>query len=313
MTDQKHILVLMGGKSTERDVSLRSGAAVSDALKKAGFRVTEFDPGREDISKIREIRPDCAFIALHGLGGEDGTIQGMLEWMGIPYTGPGVAASAVCMDKILTKKILAQSGIPTAPFYVIGKEEKKDPKKAAETALEKLGLPFIFKACRQGSSIGTAIVRKKEEALPALKELFSFGDDILAEAFLSGVELTVPIMGNDTLRVLPVIQITSEGEYYDYHSKYTPGQSHHIIPANISPDLEKKVREIAVSAYIVTGCRGLARVDMMTDEKGDPFVIELNTSPGMTATSLFPDAARAQGISFPELVTGLVSLALEGK
>lgn len=308
---QKHVLVLLGGKSTEREVSLRSGAAVADALREAGFRVTEFDPAKEELSRIKDLQPDCAFIALHGLGGEDGAIQGLLEWMGIPFTGPGVASSALCMDKILTKKVLAESGVPTADFVEIGNEGKRDPKKSAEDAMNKLGLPLIFKACRQGSSIGTVIVRKKEEAAAALASLFSFGDNILAEKFLSGVELTVPIMGNEKLQVLPVIRITSEGEYYDYHSKYTPGQSHHIIPADISPELEKKVRGIATKAYLATGCRGLARVDLMTDEKGEPFVIELNTSPGMTATSLFPDAARAAGISFPELVTKLVSLAME--
>ena len=154
-----------------------------------------------------------------------------------------------------------------------------------------LGFPLVLKACRQGSSIGTVIVRKEEDLLPSLEELFPFGDAILAEAYCSGTELTVPIMGNASLSVLPVIEITSEGEYYDYHSKYTPGKSHHIIPARIPEQTDALVREIAGQAYLATGCRGYARVDFLLDDKGEPQVLEVNTAPGMTATSLFPDAA----------------------
>ncbi len=303
------ILVLMGGESTEREVSLRSGKAVAEALRQRFENVVELDLTRDTLNRITEIAPDCAFIALHGKGGEDGTVQGLLEWMGIPYTGPGTLASALCLDKIMTKKVLTLSGVPTPQFLCISPDA--DPKEAIGNAIRVLGLPLVLKANCQGSSIGVAILREREGAEEILKELFTYGDQVLAEKFLSGTELTVPVMGNDKLLVLPPIEITSSGKFYDYESKYTPGGSRHIIPARISPEVEKKVKAIAAKAYSETGCRGLARVDMMLDEKGDPFVIEINTSPGMTETSLFPDAAHAAGISFPELCETLVDLALE--
>ena len=303
------ILVLMGGESTEREVSLRSGKAVADALRQRFENVAELDLTRETIGEISKIAPDCAFIALHGKGGEDGTVQGLLEWMGIPYTGPGTLASALCLDKMMTKKVLTLSGVPTPQFLCIS--PNADPKEAIGNAIRVLGLPLGLKANCQGSSIGVAILREREGAEETLKELFTYGDQVLAEKFLSGTELTVPVMGNEKLLVLPPIEITSSGKFYDYESKYTPGGSRHIIPARISAEVEKKVKAIAAKAYAETGCRGLARVDMMLDEKGDPFVIEINTSPGMTETSLFPDAARAAGIAFPELCETLVDLALE--
>lgn len=303
------ILVLKGGESTEREVSLRSGAAVAGALRERFANVEELDLTRESLHRIREIAPDCAFIALHGKGGEDGTVQGLLEWMGIPYTGPGTLASALCLDKMMTKKVLSQSGVPTPDFLCI--ETSRDPREAVENAIRILGLPLVLKANCQGSSIGVAILREREGAAETLAELFTYGDHVMAERFLSGTELTVPVMGNDKLLVLPPIEITSSGKFYDYKSKYTPGGSRHIIPARISPEVEKKVKAIAAKAYSETGCRGLARVDMMLSENGEPFVIEINTSPGMTETSLFPDAARAAGISFPELCETLVDLAME--
>jgi len=305
------ILVLMGGESTEREVSLRSGKAVAEALRQRFASVTELDLTGETLGRIHEIRPDCAFIALHGKGGEDGTVQGLLEWMNIPYTGPGTLASALCLDKMMTKKVLKLSGVPTPEFLCISPDA--DPKEAVAGAIRVLGLPLVLKANCQGSSIGVAILRQREGAEEILEELFTYGDQVLAEKFLSGTELTVPVMGNGKLLVLPPIEITSSGKFYDYESKYTPGGSRHIIPARISAEVEKKVKGIAAKAYAETGCRGLARVDMMLDEKGDPFVIEINTSPGMTETSLFPDAARAAGISFPELCETLVDLALEAK
>ena len=303
------ILVLMGGESTEREVSLRSGAAVANALRERFDNVIELDLTKNTLGKIAEIDPDCAFIALHGKGGEDGTVQGLLKWMGIPYTGPGTLASALCLDKMMTKKVLSLSGVPTPEFLCI--PTNADPKEAVAGAIRVLGLPLVLKANCQGSSIGVAILREREGAAEILAELFTYGDQVLAEKFLSGTELTVPVMGNDKLLVLPPIEITSSGKFYDYQSKYTPGGSRHIIPARISPEVEKKVKAIAAKAYSETGCRGLARVDMMLDEKNEPFVIEINTSPGMTETSLFPDAARAAGISFPELCETLVDLALE--
>lgn len=308
---EEKVLVLMGGKSTEREVSLRSGKAVASALRERFSQVTELDLTKESLSEIARIKPDAVFIALHGKGGEDGAIQGYLEWLEIPYTGPGIAASALCLDKIMTKKVLTLSGVPTPAFLRIGEEAKEDPEAAVRGAADTLGLPLVLKACRQGSSIGTVILHDLREGASVLRELFSYGDEILAERFLSGMELTVPVMGNEKLLVLPPIEITSNGQFYDYQSKYTPGESHHIIPARITKEEEKKIKSIAASAYAATGCRGLARVDVMMDETGEPQVIEINTSPGMTETSLFPDAARAAGISFPELCEDLIDLAME--
>ena len=310
MNDPK-ILVVMGGTSTEREVSLRSGKAVLDALKEAGFRAEGFDLKKGNLHEIPEKKPDLVFLALHGKGGEDGSIQGALEWMGIPYTGPDVLSSAVCMNKIFTKRVLRDSGIPTPDFLVLADSAQSDPQKAAENAAEILGYPVVFKACCQGSSIGTVIVRKPEGAGEALSSLFPFGDDILAESFCPGMELTVPILGNEDLRALPVIEITSVNEFYDYDSKYTPGKCSHIIPARIPETVREKVQKTALEAYRACGCRGFSRVDVMLSEKGEPKVVEINTIPGMTAQSLFPDAARAAGISFAELVTQIVRLALE--
>ncbi len=305
------VLVLMGGKSSEREVSLSSGKCVAKALREADFDVTELDLNGENLSEIGRIRPDVAFIALHGKGGEDGAVQGVLEWLGIPYTGPGLTASAVCMDKILTKKLLTLGKVATPRFLELGYLKEDEVKEAAKRAVDALGLPVVFKASRQGSSIGISIVHRREDAEESLRTLLSMGDPILAEEFLSGKELSVPVLGNEDPEILPVIEITSDGAFYDYHSKYTPGKSRHIIPAEILPEQAEKAQELAKKAYLATGCRGYSRVDLLLDKNGDPQVLEVNTAPGMTDTSLFPDAARAAGMDFPRLVEKIVHLALE--
>lgn len=305
----KNILVLMGGHSTEREVSLRSGAAVTAALQEAGFQATALDLTAETLPQLLTAKPDLAFLALHGKGGEDGSVQGLLEWLGIPYTGPDVAANALCLNKILTKKILMQEGIPTPRFLELGKGKTAFAR--LEQAMAELGLPLVLKAACQGSSIGTAIVRKKEEAEDALREILSYGDRAFAEEYLSGKELTVPILGNEETELLPVIQILSQGEFYDYRSKYAQGGSRHVIPAPLDDSCMEQVKKIASRAYLATGCSGFARVDVMLSASGEPYVIEINTCPGMTETSLFPDAARAAGMTFPQLVTKIVKLATE--
>ncbi len=309
----ERILVLMGGKSSEREISLRSGRAVTDALREAGFDAQALDLNRESIEKICQIRPDVAFIALHGKGGEDGAVQGLLEWLEIPYTGPDIRASAICMDKITTKKLLAANGLATPKFLILEKEAMATKVAAAKLVCDTLGLPVVLKSPSQGSSIGVVIAREEGELAPAIEELFSLGDQVLAEAYLRGTELTVPVLGNRDPSVLPIIEITSEGQFYDYRSKYTPGKSQHIIPARIDDKTREKVKDLARRAYLATGCRGYARVDLMLDENGDPQILEINTAPGMTATSLFPDAARAAGLSFPKLVEKMVDLALENR
>lgn len=314
MNKDINILVICGGISTEREVSLRSGKAIYDALIRKGYCKAElFDLKRDNISEILEKNPDIAFLGLHGKGGEDGTIQGFLELAGIPYTGPGVATSAVCMDKILTKRVLANAGLPTAKFEVFCKEECTNISSVTDTLIDKIGLPMVLKSPCQGSSIGVVIVKSRDEMSCAIEEVFKYGDQILAEQFVDGPELTLPIMGNEEPRVLPVIEITSEREFYDYTAKYTSGLCHHIIPANIDKNTETQVVEIGKKAYKVLDCKGLSRVDFIVDKKEGPMIIEINTIPGMTDMSLFPDAARYVGISYDDLVEMFLNYGLTAK
>jgi len=305
----KKVLVLMGGISTEREVSLRSGKAVAEALSKKDYEVIALDITKESIGKIQEINPDVVFIALHGKGGEDGCIQGMLEWMGYPYTGPGVAASAICMDKILTKKILVNKNIRTPDFLEFDSLEG-DCEKIEEAILSKFSFPVVLKASCQGSSIGVSIVSDEEKLKKEICEIKKYGDGILVEEFIKGTEVTVPILGNNNIRALPVIEITSENEFYDYESKYTEGMCRHIIPARIDEKVYAESEKIALDAYRALGCRGMSRVDIIISEENIPYVIEVNTIPGMTSMSLFPDSARYAGIEFPELLDEIVKLAI---
>lgn len=308
------ILVVCGGISTEREVSLRSGKAIYEALQRKGYSNSVlFDLTRDNIAQILEARPDIVFLGLHGKGGEDGSIQGMLELAGIPYTGPGIATSAVCMDKILTKRVLANAGLPTAKFEVFRKDECSDVKAVAGTLIERLGLPMVLKSPCQGSSIGVVIVHSEDEMAPAIEEVFRYGDHLLAEQFIDGTEVTLPIMGNEDLTVLPVIEITSEREFYDYTAKYTSGLCHHIIPARISGDVEQSLGELGKRAYRVLNCKGLSRIDFIVDKTAGPMIIEVNTLPGMTDMSLFPDAAKYVGISYDDLVEKFLEFGLTAK
>lgn len=308
------ILVVCGGISTEREVSLRSGKAIYDALLRKGYvNSVLFDLNRNNIAEILQARPDIVFLGLHGKGGEDGSIQGMLELAGIPYTGPGIATSAVCMDKILTKRILSNAGLPTAKFEVFRKDECSDVKAVAASLIDKLGLPMVLKSPCQGSSIGVVIVHRAEEMEPAIGEVFKYGDHLLAEQFLDGTEVTLPIMGNDELTVLPVIEITSEREFYDYTAKYTSGLCHHIIPARIEKSVERQIGDLGREVYRVLNCKGLSRIDFIIDKNAGPMVIEVNTLPGMTDMSLFPDAAGYIGISYEDLVEKFLEFGLTAK
>lgn len=306
------IMVLCGGVSSEREVSLKSGAAVANALIEYGFtNVETFDLKRDNISEVILSRPDIVFIALHGKYGEDGCIQGMLEIAGIPYTGPGIEPSAVCMNKILTKRTLVAWDLPTANYDVIDKHDLKDREVAKAKLIKEVGFPMVMKSPSQGSSIGVVIVKKEEEMDDAIDEVFKYGDWLLCEEFIKGKEITLPIIGNDELTVFPTIEITSENEFYDYNSKYTQGMSHHIIPARISDDNIRKIEDIGKTAYRRLDCKGLSRIDFIVDETRGPIIIEVNTIPGMTEMSLFPDAARHAGLTFGELAAEVVRLGLE--
>ena len=308
---RERILVLMGGYSEEREVSLRSGQAVLNALKSKGYEALGMDLKGTALQEITEYHPDLVFIALHGKDGEDGTVQGMLEIMGIPYTGSGVASSAIGMNKVLTKKLLIYEGIPTAPFIILKKNEFTEPDRELSQLLKIIGLPMVIKAATQGSSIGTFIVYNSDQIMDAIMAAFKYDNELLVEQFIEGTEVTSTVLGNESLQVLPLIEITSANEFYDYESKYTPGLCQHIIPARIAEEIRSNVAGLSERVYRAIGCRGYSRVDFIIDTAGQPLVLEINTLPGMTEMSLVPDAARAAGISFEELVEKIVRMALE--
>jgi D-alanine-D-alanine ligase len=302
------VAVLMGGRSSEREISIKTGKQISQALRGEGYEVKEIDPAGALVKDLKDFQPDVVFIALHGKYGEDGTIQGLLELLGFPYTGPGVLSSALCMDKVIAKKVMCYEGIPTPSFQVIT-EQLDDG--AMENLIKELGLPLVVKPSKQGSAIGVSIVRKTGELEKALTEALKYDQAVLVEEYIDGTELTAAVLGTNNPRVLPLIEIVSETEFYDFTAKYSPGMSHHIIPARISPEAARKVEELALRTYRAMDCRQLSRVDFMLNSEGEPFVLETNTIPGMTETSLFPESAKAAGISFTELVSLLADEAFE--
>jgi len=305
----KKVAVLYGGLSTEREVSLRTGKAVFDALLSKNYDPVLVDVDRDIAEKLNELKPDVAVIALHGKYGEDGCIQGLLEILNIPYTGPGVMASSIAMNKIITKKILVYEGIPTPDFIVLnGKNSHTEA--LAEQILDKMRLPVVVKAANQGSSIGVCFAFNNDEVQRGIDECLKYDDEILVEQYIKGRELTASVLGNQEPVALPVLEIVSSTGVYDYQAKYTAGLSDHFV-AELPPETEKTVKQLAVKTYQAIGCRGLSRIDFLLDENNQPYVLEVNTSPGMTATSLFPDAARAAGISFPDLIEKLINFAWE--
>lgn len=305
--------VLMGGRSSERDVSLRTGDAINQALRSKGYQSLKIDVNLDIVEKIKAEKIELAFLALHGKYGEDGTIQGLLEMLDIPYTGSGVLASAMVMDKIVAKKMLMFEGLATPNFMLVSQKEFASLNIPVFTAeLSKvMGFPLVVKAPTQGSSIGISIVRQEQDLIPALELSLQYDHVAMIEQFIAGIEVTAAVLGNNAPAVLPLIEITSSTGVYDYETKYTTGMSQHIIPPRITEEQQVNVKNSAVRAFNTMGCRGLARVDYIVDGKGTPYILELNTMPGMTATSLFPDAARAAGIEFPDLVDKIVKLALE--
>ena len=292
---KKKIGVMMGGLSREREISLKTGTAILKALTEKGYTACSIDVGQDVAETLIKKKIECAFIALHGRFGEDGTIQGMLELMGIPYTGSGVLASALALHKVMSKKIFLCEKIPTPPFEVIQRQDLgKHPVRSIS-----LSLPFVVKPAREGSTIGVSIVRTEEELVPSLIEAGKYDEEILVEKFMKGKEITVGILEDIPL---PVIEIVPKSGFYDYHSKYTKGETQYIIPARIPREKYLYAQEISLKAFQVLGCSGCARVDLMTDENDDLFVIDINTMPGMTETSLLPKAASYVGITFEDLV-----------
>ena len=306
----KKIVVVMGGPSTEAEVSRRSGTAILEALKAKGYNAEglELNPATF-ANDIKASGAEFVFNALHGKFGEDGIIQGTLEMMGIPYTGSGVMAAAVTMDKVATKRFFMAEGIPTPKAHTYFRYEFKKRDLTGEI-LQEFSVPVVVKASSQGSSIGVVIVERAEELEAALSEAFKYDREVLVEEFIKGRELTVAVWGNEEKQeALPIIEITAVTGRYDYVTKYKVGASTHIIPAPLPEEVTKKVKEIAIRAFAVCGCSGMARVDFMLGEDNQPYVIEVNTIPGMTETSLVPDAGRAAGIEFPELCARILAMA----
>ncbi|MGZ5355887.1 MAG: D-alanine--D-alanine ligase family protein, partial [Solirubrobacterales bacterium] len=303
------VALLKGGSSLERGVSLRSAARVEDALQSLGHQVIGLDVGGDLIERLRDETPDAAFIALHGPGGEDGTVQELLEILGTPYTGPGVAACALCMDKVASKHVLRAAGVAT-PDWVAFNATAFRELGAADTLEEieqQLGFPLIVKPASQGSSLGVKRAASRDEVPEALLAAFSYDDRVLLERFVEGRELAVGVLGSEAL---PIVEaIPREGDLFDFEARYEIGRTDYACPAEIGPDAAADVAETALAAYEGLGCSGFARVDVMLGAEG-PEVLEVNAIPGLTDTSLFPMAAEAAGLGFEALVERIVDLAL---
>jgi len=293
----KKVGVIYGGKSSEREISLKTGKAIADALEKEGYIVKLLDPGKRDfVKELLVSKIEFAFIALHGPGGEDGSMQGFLETLGIPYNGSGILASALAMNKIYSKKMFVSADIKTPKWYVI----------TSHSALttNHLPLPVVIKPVRQGSAIGVNIVRKKSQLMKAIKEALKYDNEAIVEEYIEGKEITVAILGD---KALTPIEIIPKNEFYDFYSKYSSGGSQHIIPARLTNAITEKVKKIGLMAHYSLGCNAVSRVDMIADRKGNIYVLEVNTIPGMTSTSLLPDAAKYDGISFGKLLNKIIN------
>lgn len=303
------VALLAGGTSDEREISIASGKGAAAALREAGFPVTEFDPAKkEDLIALIQGDFDVAFLCLHGKNGEDGTIQGLLEIIGLPYIGPGVWSSATAMDKVKAKVFYLKNDIPTPQSVTLTLQNDM----TLDDILSTLGNHVVVKPASEGSALGVSIVSGKQALAKALDEAFSMDSEVLVETYIAGTELTVAVIGNNEPRALPIIQIVPQvGDFYDFESKYAADGSKHICPAPLDEDVAKRVKETAEAAHRALECRGVSRTDIILSDDGTPWVLETNTIPGMTATSLLPDAGRAAGIDFPELCAKLIEYALE--
>ncbi len=302
---QRKIGVLCGGRSAEREISLLTGQAVYKALKEFGCPVVCIDAGADLPFRLKKERIDFAFIALHGPWGEDGTVQGMLEFMGIPYSGCGVLSSALAMNKMYTKRMLDAMKLPTAPWLALESSAPGEQKELLKKLVPML--PLVVKPATQGSAIGVSVVKEAKGLSSALFSAFKLDSTVIVEKYVSGTEITVGVLGEKTL---PVIEIVPDNAFYDFESKYQPGKSKHLIPPRLPAPVIKKVEILALEVFRALGCRAISRVDMIVDTKGRPWVLEVNTVPGMTETSLYPDAARAAGMSFTETILKVMEYSL---
>ena len=303
------VAVLMGGRSAERDISLMSGNGVLQALQSRGVKAVAFDPAEQPLERLKSGNVARVFIALHGRYGEDGTVQGALEWLGIPYTGSGVMASAMAMDKVMTKRVWQAAGLST-PDYVWLSPDQQTPEQIAQVP-DRLGLPFIVKPPREGSSIGVTKVSTREQLAGAVETSTRFDPDLLCESFIEGMEVTCPVLGEGaSARALPVVRIAAPDGAYDYQNKYFTDDVKYHCPSGLPTELEAAIQHQVVAAYRALGCRGWGRADLMiraSDQQ--PFLLEMNTSPGMTSHSLVPMSARAAGISYEDLCLQVLASA----
>ena len=301
------VAVLMGGTSAEREVSLNSGSAVLAGLQEMGIDAHGVDTRDVSVLTLKEQGFNKVFIALHGRGGEDGTLQGVLDFMQLPYTGSGVMASAITMDKLRSKLLWQGRGLPSGKFVWLTREQYQQGIDAqTATAIDALGLPLFVKPSCEGSSVGISRVERADDLPAALDEAFRHDNDVLIEAFLSGDEYTVAIVGEE---ILPSIKIKTASAFYDYEAKYISDDTQYFCPSGLSAEKEAELQKLVLAAWQSLGCSGWGRVDVMTDSEGRFQLLEVNTSPGMTSHSLVPMAARQAGYSFPQLVTRILALA----
>jgi len=292
----RKVVVLYGGVSSERSISLKTGRAIYKALLKKGYRAKCIDAVGKWYEKVKRENPDMVFIALHGKYGEDGRVQGVLDVMGIRYTGSGVLASALSMNKLKSREIFKANGLPVPDYYVL---ENSDDLKIRF-------VPCVVKPVDEGSTIGVSIVKKRRDFRKAVKKAFKYSDKIIVERYIRGREFTVGILGEEAL---PCMEIIPKNEYYDYEAKYVKGMSEHLCPAPISEKDEKRIKELALKAHKLLGCKAFSRVDFIKG-KNDFYILEVNSIPGMTETSLLPEAAKVKGIDFPELIEKIMKYSL---
>ncbi len=306
------VAVLMGGFSSEREVSLRTGRAVAGALEQLGHEVIEVDLGDESLAQLVDLKGevDTAWLALHGRGGEDGTVQGALELLGIPYTGSGVMSSAVAMDKNMTKRLLADSGVPVIAGVALTRQDihQMGVNAAARGSIADLGLPSIVKPNCEGSTVGISVARNLDEMERGLEEALQYDDTIIVEKFIEGRELTVGLVGAAPV-ALPVLEVVPKKGIYDYECKYSKGMTDYIVPADIPGKIALRLQELSIQAHKSLACEGISRVDFILGKSNRIFCLEVNTIPGMTELSLVPMAAAAMDMSFPSLVEMILATA----
>lgn len=306
------IVVLMGGRSLERSVSLVSGRRVTRALEERGYPVSALDVDENLVPALISEKPDLAFISLHGKDGEDGTVQELLEILGVPYTGPGPLASIIGFNKVLSKELFLANGIPTPAYFTVSESTLEDMGAAAllPAAWEKLGGPVVVKPAAQGSALGVGIIHEFDALAGALVTALGYDNRVLIERFVAGCEIAVSVIGDREPLALPAVEVVPESGFFDFEARYTPGKTDYYVPARLPGETAAEAERLAIEVHGLLHCKDLSRVDMVVGEDGIPYVLELNISPGMTETSLLPIAAAEAGMSFADLVERIVSLAL---